>query len=104
MNEHVIAGSSMTQGATQQVMTLAALPSPGRAGPQSSTPGTNARTVVRGERVRDAGVSLVVLMLLCHSEERSDQESLWNTETLLSSQWPRMTRTSGDVRYQCADL
>jgi len=30
-----------------------------RAGPQSSTLGTNARTVVRAERARDAGVSLV---------------------------------------------
>ena len=45
----VTASSSMAQGTTQREMTLPALPSPADAGPQSSTQGTDSRTVVRAE-------------------------------------------------------
>jgi hypothetical protein len=60
--EPVTASSSMVRGATQAGMTPVLLPTSARAGPQSSTPGSNARTVVRAERGMNPAVSLAAGM------------------------------------------
>ncbi|MGD8475099.1 MAG: hypothetical protein PVH59_13340, partial [Anaerolineae bacterium] len=74
--------------ATHQTTTLAPLPISARAGPQSSTPGGNARTVVRAEPEMNVAVSLVDLARLWpQAQRRNPQLPKWRLRLSRARGW-----------------